>query len=96
MAGPHARAAGGEKQSRTLSHAAAHGALPDGVRWLEPADVEDEEKGLAVRDQVTVFLLSLRQGILKADARIAWCDEATEALSEWSDPASHDQRKGIR
>ncbi len=57
------------------------GELPDDIKWLEPEGLKDKARKLAVQEQSLIFLLSIRQGILKAEARITWCDEAIALLT---------------
>jgi len=60
------------------------GVLPDDLRWLEPESLEGAALRHSVREQTQIFLLSIRQGILKAEARIKWCDEALVCLEDLS------------
>jgi len=56
------------------------GEFADDVKWLEPEGLSGVRQKQAVREQTLIFLLSIRQGILKAEARITWCDEAISRL----------------
>ncbi len=67
------------ESERTLARAVETGALPDEVGHLLQADSE-EESALDLRPEALMFYLTLRQGILVLQARLAWCDEAAAAL----------------
>ena len=56
------------------------GEFADDIQWLEPERLSGARQKQAVREQTLIFLLSIRQGILKAEARIIWCDEAISLL----------------
>ena len=56
------------------------GSLPEEYAWMEPCDLDDERRKRAVQEQALIFQLSIRQGILKAQSRITWCDEAKALL----------------
>ncbi len=60
--------------------ALASGQFGGDIKWLEPEGLSGARKKQAVREQTLIFLLSIRQGILKAEARITWCDEAISLL----------------
>ena len=54
-------------------------ALPDELDEILPAETSkrsDEER----RNEALIFLLTLRHGVLKVEARLAWCEEALAAL----------------
>ena len=56
------------------------GSLPEEFTWMEPAGLDKESRIRAVQEQALIFQLSIRQGILKAQARISWSDEAITLL----------------
>ncbi len=56
------------------------GQFADDIKWLEPEGLSGGRQKQAVREQTLIFLLSIRQGILKAEARITWCEEAIALL----------------
>lgn len=58
------------------------GILPEDLEWLGPIGPTAERRRQIVKDQALVFKLSIRQGILKVEARLAWCKEALEALNQ--------------
>ncbi len=62
------------------SPALESGEFADDIKWLEPEGLSGMHQKQAVREQTLIFLLSIRQGILKAEARITWCDEAISLL----------------
>jgi len=58
------------------------GEYPEAYKWLIPEGTGGHERRSAVREQALIFLLSMRQGILKAESRIAWCTEAEQLLQD--------------
>jgi|FLOH01.1.fsa_nt_gi hypothetical protein len=56
------------------------GILPEQFEWLEPQGTDESTRKRAVQEQALIFQLSIRQGMLKAPARITWCDEASALL----------------
>ena len=64
---------------RILRRAVRDRVLPPELEEILPPETQkrsDTER----RNEALIFLLTLRHGILKVDARLAWCDEALEAL----------------
>jgi DNA-binding PadR family transcriptional regulator len=64
---------------RILRRAVRRRALPEELDDVLPAD-EPKRSSAERRNEALIFLLTLRHGVLKVDARLAWCDESLRAL----------------
>jgi len=64
---------------RILRRAVREASLPDELDEVLPAD-EPGRGDTERRNEALIFLLTLRHGVLKVDARLAWADEALRAL----------------
>jgi len=64
---------------RILRRAVREASLPDELDEVLPAD-EPGRSDAERRNEALIFLLTLRHGVLKVDARLAWADEALKAL----------------
>jgi len=77
---------------RILRRAVRDRALPDELEEVLPTEApkrSDTER----RNEALIFLLTLRHGVLKVGARLAWCDEALRALRSAAKEKDH-ARKG--
>jgi len=64
---------------RILRRAVRERALPDELEEVLPAE-RPRRSDTERRNEALIFLLTLRHGVLKVEARLAWCDEALSAL----------------
>ncbi|GMU66636.1 MAG: hypothetical protein AMXMBFR36_29100 [Acidobacteriota bacterium] len=62
-----------------LRRAVADAALPEEIERVLPGD-EPRRPAVERRREALVFLLTLRHGVRMVEARLAWCDEALDAL----------------
>ena len=73
---------------RILRRAVHDRELPDELLEVLPTDDPPRDE-VERRNEALMFLLTLRHGVLKVDARLAWCEEAIEALRTADEEASH-------
>ncbi len=64
---------------RILRRAVRERSLPDELEEVLPTE-EPSRSDTERRNEALIFLLTLRHGVLKVDARLAWCAEALRAL----------------
>lgn len=73
---------------RLLRRAVRERALPDELNEVLPAD-DQRRSDTDRRNEALIFLLTLRHGVLKVEARLAWCEEALRALRSARKETSH-------
>jgi len=62
-----------------LRRAVSEAAMPEEIERVLPGD-EPRRPVAERRREALVFLLTLRHGVLMVEARLAWCEEALDAL----------------
>jgi hypothetical protein len=64
-------------------------ALPDELDEILPAEAW-RRGDAARRNEALIFLLTLRHGVLKVEARLAWCNEALRAIRSAAKEMNHE------
>jgi len=73
---------------RILRLAVRDCALPDELEEVLPPE-EPKRSDTERRNEALIFLLTLRHGVLKVDARLAWADESLKALRSAAKERTH-------
>ncbi len=76
---------------RILRRAVRDCALPDELEEVLPTE-EPRRSDTERRNEALIFLLTLRHGVLKVDARLTWSDEALRALRSAAKEKNHARR----